>query len=68
LFLEALGDALAIAEPLRTGREIVAWKANVFSPFAGVTLLYLAITLPLTHVARHLERRIDPDRCLSTRL
>lgn len=24
LFLEALGDALAIAEPLRTGREIVA--------------------------------------------
>jgi ABC-type amino acid transport system permease subunit len=31
-------------------------------------LLYLAMTLPLTHVARHLERRIDPDRRLSAHL
>lgn len=64
----SLVSTLAIAELLRTGREIVAWKVNVFSPFAGVTLLYLAMTLPLTHFARHLERRIDPDRRLSTHL
>jgi polar amino acid transport system permease protein len=64
----SLVSTLAIAELLRTGREVVAWKVNVFSPFAGVTLLYLAMTLPLTHVARYLERRIDPDRRLSAHL
>lgn len=64
----SLVSTLAIAELLRTGREVVAWKVNVFSPFAGVTLLYLAMTLPLTHLARYLERRIDPDRRLSAHL
>jgi polar amino acid transport system permease protein len=64
----SLVSTLAIAELLRTGREIVAWKVNVFSPFAGVTLLYLAMTLPLTHLARYMERRIDPDRRLSAHL
>jgi len=64
----SLVSTLAIAELLRTGREIVAWKVNVFSPFAGVTLLYLAMTLPLTQLARHLERRIDPDRRLVAHL
>ena len=64
----SLVSTLAIAELLRTGREVVAWKVNVFSPFAGVTLLYLAMTLPLTRLARSLERRIDPDRRLSAHL
>ncbi len=64
----SLVSTLAIAELLRTGREVVAWKVNVFSPFAGVTVLYLAMTLPLTHLARHLERRIDPERRLSAHL
>ncbi|MBI2117219.1 MAG: amino acid ABC transporter permease [candidate division NC10 bacterium] len=64
----SLVSTLAIAELLRTGREIVAWKVNVFSPFAGVTLLYLGMTLPLTHLARFLERRIDPERRLSAYL
>ncbi len=64
----SLVSTLAIAELLRTGREVVAWKVNVFSPFAGVTLLYLAMTLPLTHLARYLERRIDPDRRLVAHL
>lgn len=64
----SLVSTLAIAELLRTGREVVAWKVNVFSPFAGVTLLYLAMTLPMTHLARYLERRIDPDRRLSAHL
>jgi len=58
----SLVSTLAIAELLRKGREIVAWKVNVFSPFAGVALLYLAMTLPLTHLARALERRINPER------
>jgi polar amino acid transport system permease protein len=64
----SLVSTLAIAELLRTGREVVAWKVNVFSPFTSVTLLYLAMTLPLTHLARYLERRIDPDRRLSAHL
>ena len=64
----SLVSTLAIAELLRTGREVVAWKVNVFSPFAGVTLLYLGMTLPLTRLARHLERRIDPERRLSAHL
>jgi polar amino acid transport system permease protein len=64
----SLVSTLAIAELLRTGREVVAWKVNVFSPFAGVTLLYLAMTLPLTHLARYLERRIDPERRVSAHL
>jgi polar amino acid transport system permease protein len=64
----SLVSTLAIAELLRTGREVVAWKVNVFSPFAGVTLLYLAMTLPLTRLARYLERRIDPERRVSAHL
>ncbi|MBI3080097.1 MAG: amino acid ABC transporter permease [candidate division NC10 bacterium] len=58
----SLVSTLAIAELLRVGREVVAWKVNVFSPFAGVTLLYLVMTLPLTKLARYLEQRIDPER------
>ena len=35
----------------------MTWKANTFSPFAGVGLFYLALTLPLLALTGWLERR-----------
>jgi polar amino acid transport system permease protein len=35
----------------------MTWKANTFSPFAGVGLLYLALTIPLLVLNRVLEQR-----------
>ncbi|MGC9001884.1 MAG: amino acid ABC transporter permease [Dictyoglomus sp.] len=54
----SLASTLAVTELLRAGREIVAWKANVFSPFLGVTLIYLLMTLPLTRLSVWLEKRL----------
>jgi ABC-type amino acid transport system permease subunit len=42
---------------LRAGLEVMTWKANTFSPFAGVALCYLALTLPLLALNNFLERR-----------
>lgn len=53
----SLVSTIAISDLLRSGLEIMTWKANTFSPFAGVALLYLAMTLPLLSVARYLEQR-----------
>ncbi|PMQ00740.1 MAG: ABC transporter permease [Dictyoglomus sp. NZ13-RE01] len=54
----SLASTLAVTELLRTGRELVAWKANVFSPFLGVTLFYLVMTVPLTRLSSYLEKRL----------
>ncbi len=54
----SLASTLAVTELLRAGREIVVWKANVFSPFLGVTLIYLLMTLPLTRLSVWLEKRL----------
>uniref|UniRef100_A0A7C3RJR5 Putative glutamine transport system permease protein GlnP n=1 Tax=Dictyoglomus thermophilum TaxID=14 RepID=A0A7C3RJR5_DICTH len=54
----SLASTLAVTELLRAGREIVAWKANVFSPFLGVTLIYLLMTLPLTRLSMWMEKRL----------
>jgi len=43
----ALVSTIALAELLRSGLEIMTWQANTFSPFAGVALFYLVLTLPL---------------------
>jgi polar amino acid transport system permease protein len=58
----SLVSTLAVAELLRVGREMQAWKANTFSPFAGVALIYLAMTLPMTKLARHFEKRLAAGR------
>jgi polar amino acid transport system permease protein len=55
----SLVSTLAVSELLRKGREMVAWKVNVFSPYVGVALLYLAMTLPMTKLARYLEKRVS---------
>ncbi len=58
----SLVSTLAVAELLRVGREMQAWKSNTFSPFAGVALIYLAMTIPMTKLARHFEKRLGAGR------
>lgn len=53
----ALVSTIALTDLLRAGIEIMSWKANTFSPFAGVALFYLAMTLPMQALNTHLERR-----------
>jgi polar amino acid transport system permease protein len=53
----SLVSTIALADLLRSGLEIMTWKANTFSPFAGVALFYLAFTLPLIWLNGWLERR-----------
>ncbi len=53
----ALASTIAVGELLRAGLEVMTWKANTFSPFFGVALIYLTLTLPLVWLSRRLERR-----------
>lgn len=53
----SLVSTIAISDLLRSGLEIMTWKANTFSPFAGVTLMYLLMTLPLLALAGYLEKQ-----------
>lgn len=53
----ALVSVIAISDLLRAGVDAMTWKANTFSPFAGVGLFYLALTLPLLALTGWLERR-----------
>ena len=53
----ALVSTIAISELLRAGIDAMTWKANTFSPFVGVALIYLSLTLPLLALNGWLERR-----------
>jgi polar amino acid transport system permease protein len=53
----ALVSVIAIPDLLRAGTDIMTWQANTFSPFAGVALLYLAMTLPLVWAVGRLEAK-----------
>ena len=53
----ALASTIAVGELLRAGLEVMTWKANTFSPFFGVALIYLVLTLPLVWLSSQLERR-----------
>jgi polar amino acid transport system permease protein len=53
----SLVSTIALGDLLRAGLEVMTWKANTFSPFAGVALCYLALTLPLLALNNYLERR-----------
>ncbi len=55
----ALVSVIAIPDLLRAGTDIMTWRANTFSPFAGVALIYLAMTLPLVAFNSWLESRWD---------
>ena len=54
----SLVSVIAIPDLLRAGTDIVTWKANTFSPFAGVALIYLCMSLPLVGLNEWLERRM----------
>lgn len=53
----ALVSVIAIPDLLRAGTDVMTWQANTFSPFAGVALMYLAMTLPLVLLVARLEAR-----------
>lgn len=53
----ALVSVIAIPDLMRAGTDVMTWRANTFSPFAGVALFYLLLTLPLVALAGRLEAR-----------
>jgi polar amino acid transport system permease protein len=53
----ALVSVIAIPDLLRAGTDVMTWQANTFSPFAGVALMYLMMTLPLVVVVARLEAK-----------
>jgi polar amino acid transport system permease protein len=53
----SLVSTIALADVLRAGLDVMAWKANTFSPFAGVALCYVVMTIPLLALNDYLERR-----------
>jgi len=53
----SLVSTVAISDLLRAGMDFMSWKANTFSPFAGVALGYLILILPLLAVNSWLETR-----------
>jgi His/Glu/Gln/Arg/opine family amino acid ABC transporter permease subunit len=53
----SLVSTVAISDLLRAGVDFMSWKANTFSPFVGVALGYLILTLPLIAINAWLEKR-----------
>lgn len=53
----SLVSVVAVPDLLRAGMDIMTWRANTFSPFAGVALFYLVMTLPLIGLNSYLEAR-----------
>ena len=53
----ALVSVIATADLVRVGLEIMTWRANTFSPFVGVALIYLSLSLPLVGLVTFLERK-----------
>jgi polar amino acid transport system permease protein len=58
----ALVSVIAIPDLLRAGTDIMTWKANTFSPFIGVALIYLCMTLPLVTLNSWLESHLRTNR------
>jgi His/Glu/Gln/Arg/opine family amino acid ABC transporter permease subunit len=55
----ALVSTIALSDLLRSGLEVMTWKANTFSPFAGVALIYLALTVPMIWLLSGLEKKFS---------
>lgn len=53
----ALVSTIALTDLLRVGMNIMTWKANTFSPFAGVALCYLIMTMSMQAFNVWVERR-----------
>jgi len=53
----SLVSTIALTDLLRAGLEIMTWKANTFSPFAGIALFYLCMTLPMQWLNQWVEAK-----------
>jgi His/Glu/Gln/Arg/opine family amino acid ABC transporter permease subunit len=53
----SLVSVIAVPDLLRAGMDFMTWRANTFSPFAGVALVYLSMALPLIALNKYLEKR-----------
>ncbi|MBM3705216.1 MAG: amino acid ABC transporter permease [Actinobacteria bacterium] len=53
----SLLSVIAIAELLRTAKEMMTWKLNP-SSLTAAAIIYLIITLPLTRLVSYLEKRL----------
>lgn len=56
----SLVSVVALSELMRRGKELATNAGSPTTVFLGVALLYLAMTLPLTYLARRLEARRRP--------
>lgn len=54
----SLLSVIAISELLRTAKEMMTWKLNP-SSLTAAAIIYLIITLPLTRLVSHMERRLE---------
>ena len=62
-----LGTTVATRELLTTARQSAATTFSA-TPYMAASLLYLAITLPLTRVVNVLERKLNPTGATRSRL
>ena len=53
----SLLSVIAIAELMRTAKEMMSWKMNP-SSLTAAAIIYLIITLPLTRYVSHLEKKL----------
>lgn len=58
----SLVSVVALAELMRTGKEIATDGGSPTTIYLGVALIYLAMTLPLTYLVRRLESRWGTGR------
>lgn len=56
----SLISIIGLSELMRVGREQASNSGSPVTIVLAVALLYLAMTLPLTHLVRHLEARWQP--------
>ncbi|MBC8134778.1 MAG: amino acid ABC transporter permease, partial [Fibrella sp.] len=56
----SLVSVVALSELMRVGKEIATTAGAPTTIYLAVAVLYLAMTLPLTSLVRHLESRWQP--------
>jgi His/Glu/Gln/Arg/opine family amino acid ABC transporter permease subunit len=56
----SLVSVVALAELMRVGKELATTSGSPITIYLFVALIYLAMTLPLTHLVRRLERKWQP--------
>jgi ABC-type amino acid transport system permease subunit len=56
----SLVSVVALAELMRVGKELATNAGSPLTIYLEVALLYLAMTLPLTHLVRRLEWKWQP--------